>query len=238
MNYRISIAYLSILSGVLSIACLLVGAIAVNYNFEAFSDPILILEYASQFKAAYWFNILDMFGYYILLLPLVFYFDQQYRFRTPWLSLITNCGLCYVLIGAIGAITLAVAWPLLMQDYLHASAIEIENIVLMTSVLTTIVTKGLWNILEALFASVWFIGVGRLLFNNQKITGIIAVVTGIATLIDALGNVFELKMLAEIGLNIYLIGSIVFMLTFGSGLMKKTKTEHIELRSHNKEVSN
>lgn len=222
MNYRKAIGYISILSGILSIACLWVGAIAVNYNFEAFSDPKLILQYADQFKAAYWFNILDMFGYYLLLLPLIFYLDQQYRFRTPWLSLFTNSGLCYVLIGAIGAVTLAVAWPPLMHDFLHASGDESKIITLTISVLTTIVTKGLWNILEALFASVWFIGIGKLLYNDQKVIGIIGVVTGIATLIDALGNVFDLKILAEIGLNVYLLGSIAFALGFGYRLIKKT----------------
>lgn len=226
MNYRFTVGSLSILSGILSLGCLVVGAIAVNNNFEAFSDPQLLLQYSNHSKAAYWFNILDMFGYYLLLMPLIFYVNQQYKFRTPWMNLFTSCGLFYVLIGAMGAVILAVTWPPLMNEFLHAEEDEAKMISFAFSAITRIVAGGLWNILEVIFAAVWFTGIGKLLYKENKAIGITGIVVGIASVFDAVGNILEIKVLSETGLNIYLLGSILFVFLFGIRLIRSSKQEH------------
>jgi membrane associated rhomboid family serine protease len=69
-NYKLTVGALTALSGLLAAACIFLGANAVDYNFEAFSEPTLILQYAHNHKQAYWFLLLDMVGYYLLLLRL------------------------------------------------------------------------------------------------------------------------------------------------------------------------
>jgi hypothetical protein len=215
MNYRTLVGFICILSAILSIACLAVGAIAVDYDFEAFSNPQLVLYYAAHHRAAYWFNILDMFGYYLLLLPLVMYCHQQYKFRSPWLGTFTASGLAYVLVGAMGAAALAVTWESLLQLHLTAEGTSKETIEIVFVALTAIVTKGFWNILEAIFAAVWFAGAGRFLYSESRTLGVLGVITGAGTLLDAAGNIVGMNMLAEIGLNIYLLFSILFVLVAG-----------------------
>lgn len=225
MNYRFLIGAISIAAAVLSVACLIVGAFAVDFNFDAFSNPVNAIEYSKHYNMAYWFMILDMLGYYLLLLPLIYYLHQQYKFRTPWAGLFTFCGFAYVLIGSIGAVVLATTWPSLMQLYLKAGPNNYEGIVIVFSSITTAVTRGLWNILEALFAAVWFIGIGKLLYNESKPLGIFGIITGAATLIDAVGNIFNIGIIAETGLNVYLLASIVFVLVAGIRLVRLSRAK-------------
>jgi hypothetical protein len=221
-EYRFAIGTISIIAGLLSIACLVVGAMAVNYHFEAFSDPSLTIQYANNMLLVKWFNLLDMFGYYLLLLPLIFYFHQQYRYRTPWVSLVSFSGLAYVLTGAIGAAILAVVWPGLLTDYASADPANRMVISNLFKTITTMVTVGLWNILEVLFAAVWWIGLGKMIYSENKSLGVFTCITGISTLSDALGNMFNLTILSELGLNTYLVLGFAWPIIIGVFLIRKS----------------
>ncbi len=224
-NYRFTVGSITVLSAILAALCIFIGVLAVENNFEAFSNPVIALQYAKNYDLAYWFLLLDMFGYYLLLLPVIFYLHQQYKYSSPWIGLITFSGLAYVLNGSAGAAMLAAAWPDLMQQYLHQTPANAETVSIVFSSITLIVTKGIWNILEMFFAAVWFIGVGACLVRENKTIGVVAIVTGISTLLDGIGNLFDLKVVSEIGLNIYLLLGIVWPLLMGIWLMKKSKTQ-------------
>ena len=43
LRYQRTTGIITILSGLLALACMLAGLIGVNYNFDAFSNPLLIL---------------------------------------------------------------------------------------------------------------------------------------------------------------------------------------------------
>ena len=213
---------ITIAAGILSAACLALGAYAVEFNFEAFSNPVLVLQYAHHYKEAYWFVLLDMAGYYLLLLPAIFYLHQQYKFHSPWVPLLSFSGAAYVLVGAIGAGFLATAWPELMQQYLTASKGDQDFIVPLFATITSMVTKGLWNILEVLFAATWWIGFGILLRKDNKSIGILSIIAGTACLTDALGTMINIKALAEIGVNVYLVLGIVWPIVLGVRLVRKS----------------
>jgi hypothetical protein len=232
-KYRFIVGMVSIVSGVLALACILVGAMAVEYNFDAFSDPVLTLQYAHHYELAKWFNLLDLFGYYLFLLPLVFYFHQQYKYRSPWTSLFTFSGAAYVLIGALGAAILAALWPHQMLDYIAASDENTGLAIAMFETTTLIVTKGMWNILEVLFAAVWWIGLGNLLLSESKIIGIFTIITGLSTLLDATGNIFSIQSVADLGLNSYLILGIVWPVAIGISLVRRS----VQLQSQAKTLS-
>lgn len=225
-NYRTLIGSISIAAGLLALACILVGAMAVDYNFDAFSDPTLVLQYAKHYKAAYWFLLLDLFGYYLLLLPVIFYLHQQYRFQSPWVQLYSFSGLGYVLTGAIGAAILAAAWPQLMQLQLLATGDSQASLQLVFNVMTQVVTKGLWNILEVLFAACWWTGFGALLYRDHKALGITSLVAGLACLADGIGTIADWKLLSEAGVNSYLLVGVIWPIQVGIHLLRKPAGLH------------
>ena len=219
-DYRFVVGLISLLSGFIALACIVVGAMAVEYNFDAFSDPVLTLQYAHNYGLAKWFNLLDLFGYYLLLLPLVFYFHQQYKHRSPWMQLFTFSGASYVLTGALGAAILAALWPEQMKDHLIGDNPELTIPLFKTT--TLLVTKGIWNILEVIFAAVWWIGLGKLLFQDHKIIGVLTMITGISALLDAAGNIFDVRTLSDLGMNGYLFMGILWPGIVGISLIRKS----------------
>ena len=113
-----TIAFISIVSGVLALACLLVGLVATQYDAEAFANPVKLLNMQGvNTTHLRWFMLLDLFGYYLLLLPLIFFVHQKMKGKRAWASLFTSLGFGYVFIGAIGAAVLAVLWPTLLERY-------------------------------------------------------------------------------------------------------------------------
>lgn len=219
-RYRNTIGLITILSGLLAAACIMVGALAVENDFAAFSDPVRTLLHAHNHALAYWFNVLDLFGYYLLLLPVIFHLHQLLKYRSPWTPLLTFSGAAYVLVGAIGASILAAVWPPLMQDHLAATGAEQHTIALAFQTITLAVTRGLWNMLEVLFGATWWIGIGWLLRSASRPIAWLTIATGLSTLLDAIGNLFFLPTLAEIGLNLYLVLAIIWPIAIGIWLMR------------------
>lgn len=236
-NYKKIVGIITITTGVVAAACILVGAIAVDYNFDAFSDPTLLLQYAHNSKAAYWFLLLDMAGYYLLLLPVIFYLHKQYKYQSPWVPLLTFSGLGYVLVGAIGAAILAATWPQLMQYSLTPGADQ-QTVSLVFNTLTLIVTKGLWNILEVFFAALWWIGFGILFRRDHKTIGLLSIIAGIACLLDSVGTIAGWNMMAEIGVNIYLLMGIIWPVVLGIYTIRKPGTKSFSGNAANTSIIN
>lgn len=235
-DYRFTAGFISIISGLLALVCIITGAMAVQNNFDAFSNPVLTLNYAHNYQLAKWFNLFDLFGYYLLLLPLVFYYHHQYKYSSPWTTLISFCGLAYVLTGALGASILTAVWPDMMQDYLAASVNDKTMITALFKTTTLVVTKGMWNILEVLFASVWWIGLGRMILREHKLTGVVTILTGISTLLDAAGNMINVNILADLGLNLYLVLGILWPVLIGATLIRQS-ISHQSFALHSKRSS-
>jgi hypothetical protein len=211
---------ITILSGVVGLACLLIGFEATHYDAEAFSNPVKLLSMPSvNVGQVRWFMILDLFGYYLLLLPVLFFLQRELDLKTPWASLLTSLGYGYVIIGAIGAATLAVIWPDLLIRHRDAP----ENIQLIVQedflLATNFVVKGLWNHLEVLLGGVWWIGVGIYAMPNRPLK-ITTLVLGASCLIDSIGEMLQWPVIAEIGLNAYLILGIVWPIWIGTILWR------------------
>ncbi len=224
-RYRAIIGGITLLSGLLAAACLIMGTLAVENDFAAFSDPLLTLKHAHNHVLAYWFNILDLFGYYLLLLPLVFHLHQQYKYRSAWMPLLTFSGASYALVGAVGAAILAAVWPALMQDHLGTSGPDQQAVAMVFKAITLAVTQGLWNMLEVLFGGVWWIGLGLLLYPASKGIGLLTLATGAFTLLDGIGNILGLAALAEVGLNGYLVLGILWPIIMGVRLMRGERAD-------------
>jgi hypothetical protein len=220
-SFEKQVGMISIASGILALACLLLGMMVVEFNLDLFSTPTQLLVVSHQYTYAKWFCILDMFGYYLMLLPAIFYLHQLLKKQTQWHMLITFCGLSYILVGAIGAAILAVVWPHLMKEYLVASPSEQEMIRVAFKSMTVLVNDGLWNILEVVFAGVWWIGTGLVLYPVFRNFGFITILTGITCLLDGLGSMLEWRLLAEIGLNGSLLLAIIWPIWLGKLLLNR-----------------
>jgi hypothetical protein len=205
-------AILTLLSGIFALLCIIFGAVAVNYHFEVFNNPALMLTLPGvDAQASRWSMICDMLGYYMLLLPVIYYLHDWMKDKTPWSNLITFCGLAYVLIGAIGASILAVAYPQALHTYTNATPAMQPIIKSNFEFVNSMVYGGMWNLLEVLFAGLWWLFIGILLIKSKrKAIGLVSVITGCACLLDGFSGMIENAALHEITLNVYLYISILW----------------------------
>ncbi|MBL7844929.1 MAG: hypothetical protein JNK44_13765 [Cyclobacteriaceae bacterium] len=215
-----AVALITIMAGGLALACLLLGFVATEFDDEAFANPAKILNMPSvNVNHLRWFMILDMFGYYLLLLPVIFFLHRQLAQTTAWASMLTSMGYGYVLVGAIGASVLAVVWPELITQHRLAEPAMKEILKADFLLITNVVVKGFWNYLEVLLGGVWWMGVGYFAIRNRPLK-IATLVLGMACLMDGIGELFQISMLAEIGLNVYLLLGVVWPAWLGVNILK------------------
>lgn len=223
LNHQKTVGIITIISGLLAVACMVYGLVAVNYNFDAFSNPLLILSIPNvNVDAARSSMIFDMLGYYLLLIPIAYLLHDWIKTKTPWNNLITFSGLGYALIGGIGAAILAVVWPSILKIY--PTAAPDLQLILKTNFAfyNALVYEGLWNLLEMLFAGTWWLWIGIVLYKNKfRYTGLLTVVLGLSCFADASAGIFQIAALHEIALNIYLVLSIKWALVMGIFLLRK-----------------
>lgn len=222
LKQQTTVGVVTILSGLLALACMIATFMAVNFNADILSDPLLILTTTgTNASALRWSMILDMFGYYLLLLPVIYMMHDWMKERSVWSNIITFCGLAYVLIGSIGASILAVIWPKIMTSFPIVSPAEQQILKANFALINDMVYGGMWNLLEMVFAAVWWIFTGYLLLkNNFRFIGWLTIITGISCLGDAKSGILQIGWLHELSLNIYLLLAIVWAIGMGIFLVK------------------
>ena len=207
----------ALLSAPLAFGCLLLALQAVDFDFAALEDPTGSLGVGAQAaRLVRWSMVLNLFGYYLLLAPAALYLHERLGAREPqWMRLFTLGGLGYILLGAMGSVILAAAWPPLISDY--SSATGADRFVLQTTfvALTHAVTDGIWNILEVLLAGVWWTGIGLTSRDQWPAFAWMSVALGVACLLDAVGNILLIPALGSLGLNVYLVLSPLWALWLG-----------------------
>jgi len=144
---------------------IIAGLAASHFDFAVIDDPgIALTKGASVAPLAHWAMILDLFGYYLLLLPcaLILWRDLRSQSRA-WIDFATLSGVAYIVIGSIGAAILAVVWPPLIRAYAAADAAHAPAVRLVFETITAAVDRRLWNTLELTFAGCWWFVLGRCL---------------------------------------------------------------------------
>jgi hypothetical protein len=216
-------AAITLLSGLLGLACIAVGVHLVRGDFEAFADPSRLLAKESvsgaELRA---FMVLDLLGYYLLLAPAILHVHSWLSERTSWASTLTFGGLGYVLVGAIGASILAVVWPLLLDAHAAAAPDDRPRVVLLFRMMTEIVYGGMWNLLEVLLGGAWWLGVGLAWPRSQWKLRWLTIVSGVFPLADGVAGVLRLASLHEIALNGYLVTGIVWPIAFAVDLLRSS----------------
>jgi hypothetical protein len=223
LSFQRFAAITAIVSFFTAMASNVLQGIPVHFNSEFPIDPVMFLSVGTEAgNLLRWGLILDLFGYYLPLLPLVLLVQHWFKEENPiWVRFYTTCGLGYILIGASGAVALAVVQPPLIRAYAQASAEQRVVLETIFGAIWNIVYGGLWNILGELFIGIWFFGAGLLLRHERRAIGIASIIVGISAFIDSLGNILGLERFAVVGLSIFIILVPLWALWFGIDLLRK-----------------
>jgi hypothetical protein len=148
----------------------------------------------------------DMLGYYLLLIPLAIYLWRWLRLQSPLLcAASTTAGLGYCLLGAAGAAVLGAVLPALGDQYSAALPAQREVLLAIGTAVANAVYRGIWNTLDAITAGVWWFGTGYLLRGQRTKLGIVWMVTGAASLVDAAGFMIGVPSVGLIGLIAFIL---------------------------------
>lgn len=120
-------------------------------------DPAALLASGSAGAALIrWGSLIDMLGY-LSIAPVVLYLRARYA-SARYVDLFAFAGLALVVIGSIGAASMAVAGPPLISSYATASAAEKQALLPAFATLYRVVVVGMWQTLETIPAAVWLLG--------------------------------------------------------------------------------
>src|SRR5512133_2098410 len=160
--------------------------IPVHFSLDVTANPLLFLSIGPVGVGLIrWGLILDMLGYYLPFLPLALFLEYWFKTKNPlWSRFFTICGLGYIFIGAVGAVTIAIVQPALANAYALASAHQRTMLEALFGAIWSIVYGGLWNILGELLVGIWFLGIGFLLQRERRILGIAGMIVGASALLD------------------------------------------------------
>jgi hypothetical protein len=220
-NYRNTIGWITILSGIVGFISYFLVAGSVNYNFDFFSNPVLIFSMQNvDIGMLRWCMITDIFGYYLLLLPALFFIHEWLRGKTEWRNLITFCGTSYILAGAIGASILAVTWPSFLTKFPISSPEQQETIKLLFESFSLMVGNGIWNLFDTIVCGVWMVGIGFFFKREKSFLGWFTIIIGLISLLDGFGNILEVKIIADIALNLYLVLAPLWAIILGFAILK------------------
>lgn len=216
-------AITAILSFFFAVASDVLQGIPVNFKSDFPINPSMFLSVGTSGAGLLrWGLLLDMLGYYLPLLPLALFLYQWLKTKSPiWICFYTTCGLGYILIGATGAVALAVVQPPLITAYAQASTEQRAMLETVFGAIWNIVYGGMWNILGELLIGIWFLGVGLLLRSELRALGIVGMLTGVAALLDSLGTMLGMEGLALLGLSIYILLAPIWTLWIGIDLLRQ-----------------
>jgi hypothetical protein len=212
----------AIASFVVAIASGVAQGIPTNFSMDVMTDTTLMLSLgADGANLLRWGMILDMLGYYLMLLPLALFLQRWLGPKSPdWVRFFTICGLGYIFIGAIGAVTLAAVHPPLILAYPDATMEGRAALETVFEATWNMVFGGLWNILEELLVAVWFFGVGWLLRAERRVFAIVSMILGVAAGLDSLGMILNVETIHLLGLYVYGILAPIWALWLGIDLLR------------------
>jgi hypothetical protein len=222
-------AITSILATLLALGSIGFQAVILGVTTDPFTNPTAILGIGANGANLFrWGLILDIFGYYLLLAPLALLLWGRLKPKDMNLiTLYTLCGLAYMLIGAIGATTLAAISPALIEGYGQASGQQRQVYEVVFSGFINAVYLGLWNQLESSLGGIWWLGIGFFLRREQPALGFFTSVLGIFALLDALGRILNIQIIYTVGLAGILLLIPIWSLWFGIDLLRSRKMRNI-----------
>ena len=216
-------AVTAIISFVCTLGSTLLQGIPERFSSAVFTDPALMLGMkAQEAQMLRWGLILDVFGYYLLLLPAALFLQHWLGPKNRgWVRFFTICGVGYIFIGGAGAAILAAAEPALIKAYAQALAGPQNALETVFVSVWEMVYGGMWNILGELLAGIWLVGIGWELSRERRLLGYFGMVVGVAALLDSLGTMLGVDALASTGLLLFVGLAPIWALWLGIDLLRR-----------------
>jgi hypothetical protein len=199
----------------------------VHFDLNGMTNPLVLLHAGVEAAPLWrWSMILDIFGYYLPIVPLILLLRSSLRRQSPnWIDLFALCLLAYCLIGAIGGAILATALPTLIREYATASSAHRLSLQSVFTGYTDGIYRGLWNLLEEFLVGIGWIGFGLVLRAERPRLGIVTVVLGAACLVDSFGTALNVDAIASAGLTVYLVLAPTWACWMGIDLLRTRSPE-------------
>lgn len=221
-NNLVSLAWISIAAGIFALASIILTTAGANYHAAVFKNPVLLLGTTqANVQMIKWGLVFSMFGYYLLLLPAVFYFRSYINYVTTWGPLISWCGASFILLGAVTAGILSVLLPAYISEFPIATAVEQVSLLRNFQLSEYFIIIGIRNIVSATMASAWFLGIGYALKKDQPGFGTATMVLGIASFLEAFGSITGYYVMAEHFFDIYLVLGAAWPVWLGIELLAR-----------------
>lgn len=222
-SFQRAAAIAAILSTPLAFGNTVTMLLAAEWSLDVILDPLQLLAAGEAAASMWrWSMILDMLGYYLLIIPLILVLRRWLGTSRPaWAELFSLALLSYSLIGATGAALHAAILPPLMHAYVSADAGQQGVTRELFLAAHNAVMYGLWNLLDALVSGVGWLGFGALLLRERRALGVATLVLGAASLLDGLGVILQAEALATAGLLVYLLLAPVWAGWIGLDLLRR-----------------
>lgn len=211
MSYRTSLRQIATISAIaaalLILASTVVLSMAVDFNMDFLSDPAGLITAglgagaASLFR---WGSILELLGYFLLLIPVALYLWHWLNPHNPGLvGLATVFGLGSIFVGTIGAAIRAGFWPPMMVAYPQAAETQREVLEVVFRAISNFTFEGLYAI-DSVLGGLWWLGIGLILRAERRILGIVTSIMGGAILGAGVGWLLQIDPLARLELFYFL----------------------------------
>ena len=194
-------AFLGLFSDALFVA-------AFHFRVDWFLEPALAVAGGSvTADLLYWGAITDLFSYYLPLAPLALAFWVGLHGRPSIVfDAAVLAGFGFVIVGSIGAITVASAAPDLVRAYADGGTSQVAAALAFTMLVN--IVYGFWQFLDPIFLGVFFLGIGWLMTPLHRRFGRLGEALGAAALVGAAVTILGLD-----PLRFALLG-VVFVLWF------------------------
>jgi hypothetical protein len=211
------------------IAIVQIGAVLVAFggDFEAivFRPEAILGRGADAALLWRWVMLADMFGSYLLLVPLALFLHRRLRDRRPWLADLGLTGaLAYIVVGGAAAAILATAGSPLIEAYAAAAPADRLAIAASFGLLRDALYFGVWQTLDPITAGTWIFSVGWLLLGERPVLGRLLVVVGISWWALALMTMLDIHSSAVVGASLV----VVLVAWLGWVVIDRGRREHVE----------
>jgi hypothetical protein len=176
---------------------------ALQVRPDWFADPALLVAGGTgSADLLKWAALADLFGYYLPTIVVAVALWATLRDRDPVLALAALLGaIGYVAAGSVDAASLGMAGPTLIRDYAEPGADQ-TAIATAFGLLTDIVFRAVWQLVDGVFIAVWLIGVGVLMRRDQPAFAGLARALGVLFLLSCLFNVLGLGLARDATLGV------------------------------------
>ena len=152
-----------------------------------------------------WAALADLFSYYLPTSVVALGLWAALRGRRPFVAVAALLGaLGYVFAGSIGAASLAMAGPTLIREYPQPGADQ-PAIAAAFGLLTEVVFRALWQLVDGVSIAVWVIGIGVLVRTDQPGFARLSWLLGALFLLGVAFNILDLGLARDATLGVVFI---------------------------------